>query len=331
MNDLEIERGISEADAKNEVIFNIFRDELRAVVKSLMKSHPVKANFWEDEISSHGIMVSAAINVLLEPEMMGDFSHEDWLDFVGEVVENEIEDIRESIKNQPPNYSSQPTATAAAELKALGAKGCDTLRRSVCYRRHQAEGGDMNRTIIIGVGGAGCTIAEQLGRSLGYKVLVVNTVGNHLEEKAAQHRLYLNIYSRSGRLPTVITAEAAAGEAADEFRKILDGNQRVILVAGLGGITGSGAAPALARIARAFGAHITAVATLPFSFEEQRRTVAEAALLKLKAHADALILHDHSAACRSDGALQESLNDYFDRVAGDLSAQLAPSRTGGAA
>lgn len=189
----------------------------------------------------------------------------------------------------------------------------------------------MNRTIIIGVGGAGCAIAEQLGRSFGYNVLVVNSVENRLEEKAAQHHLYLNIDSRSGRLPTVITAEAAAGEAADEFRKVLTGNQRVILVVGLGGITGSGAAPALAGIARAFGAHITAVATLPFSFEEQSQLVAETALLKLRAHANVLILHDHSAFSRSNGVLPESLNEYFDRVTSDLSARLTLSCSGGAA
>lgn len=79
----------------------------------------------------------------------------------------------------------------------------------------------MNGTVIIGVGGAGCAIAEQLGHSLGHDVLAVNSAGNGLEEKSARHRLCLDINSRGGRLPTVVTAEAAAGEAADEFRKII--------------------------------------------------------------------------------------------------------------
>jgi len=93
----------------------------------------------------------------------------------------------------------------------------------------------MNRTIIIGVGGAGCAIAEQLGRSLGYDVLVVNSADNRLDEKAVQHRLCLNVDSRSDRLPTVVTAEAAAGEAADEFRKIITGNHWEWCDASLGG------------------------------------------------------------------------------------------------
>ncbi|WP_165794796.1 hypothetical protein [Marinobacter fuscus] len=186
----------------------------------------------------------------------------------------------------------------------------------------------MNGTVIIGVGGAGCAIAEQLGHSLGHDVLAVNSAGNGLEEKSARHRLCLDINSRGGRLPTVVTAEAAAGEAADEFRKILAGNRRVILAVGLGGATGSGAAPKLAGIAQTVGAHVTAVATLPFSFEERRRAVAEAALLKLEEHADVLILHDHSTVSHSKSAVQESLNEYFDRLASELSAQL-PKACGG--
>jgi|SRR5690625_3043350 len=180
----------------------------------------------------------------------------------------------------------------------------------------------MSGTMIIGVGGAGCTIAEQLGHSLGHDVLVVNGAGNGLEEKATRHRLCLDIDSRGGRLPTVIAAEAAAGKAAAKFRKILAGNQRAILVVGLGGATGSGAAPALARIAQTVGAHVTAVAALPFPFEEQRQPVAEAALLKLKEHADVVILHDHSAASKLKSPLQESLSDYFYRIADELSNRL---------
>lgn len=180
----------------------------------------------------------------------------------------------------------------------------------------------MNGNMIIGVGGAGCTIAEQFGHSLGYDVLVVNGAGDGLEGKATQHRLCLDIDSRGGRLPTVTTGEAAAVEATDAFVKLLVENQRIILVVGLGGAIGSGAAPVLARIAQTVGAHVTAVATLPFSFEEQRRVVAEAALLKLKEHADVLILHDHSAINRSKSAVQESLNEYFGRVTSELGAKL---------
>lgn len=202
---------------------------------------------------------------------------------------------------------------------------------NVCYRQRHVWGGDMNGTMIIGVGGAGCAIAEQLGRTLGHDVLAVNGAGNGLEEKATRHRLCLDMNSRGGRLPTVETSEAAAGEAADEFRKIIAGKQRVIIVAGLGGATGSGAAPKLAGIARALDTHVTAVATFPFSFEKQRRPVAEAALLKLKEHADVVILHDHSTSSSTKNPMPESLNEYFDRIANELGAKLVTSSVGGAA
>ncbi|MBS7350290.1 MAG: hypothetical protein KIG95_09090 [Comamonas sp.] len=185
----------------------------------------------------------------------------------------------------------------------------------------------MKKTIIVGVGGAGCAIAEKLGQSAGYDVLLVNSSENRLEEKAAQHRLYLNIGSQSGRLPTVMTAEAAVEKGAAEFRKIIAGNQRVILVVGLGGVTGSGATPALAEIARSSGMHITAVATRPFSFEKKSLAIADTVLPKLKEHVDVLILHDHSTASHCKSPLQESLDEYFDRVAKELGSRLEQSLT----
>ncbi|WP_169719887.1 hypothetical protein [Marinobacterium litorale] len=191
----------------------------------------------------------------------------------------------------------------------------------------------MTRTVIVGVGGAGCTIAEQLGPSLGHDVLLVNGAENgleRLEEKAGQHRLYLETSAENGRLTTVAGAESAAVELADQLRKILAGNRNVILVVGLGGITGSGAAPELAGVAKAAGMHVTAVATLPFSFEDKRRTVAEGALFKLKKHSDEVVLVDHSTNSRAKNVAQESLNEYFDRVTREIKEKLLKANTGGA-
>lgn len=179
----------------------------------------------------------------------------------------------------------------------------------------------MNRTLVIGVGGAGCNLAEEFGRSPGCDVLLVN-LSHELTGRAMQPNLCLPADSRSGCLPTVLTAEKAAEEVADRFGDILKGKQYAVISVGLGGVTGSGAAPVLARIARSLGVHVTAIATLPFSFEIQRKTVSEAALCKLRNEADALIVHDHATASSSRAFSNGSLEDYFCWVAKELSQRL---------
>lgn len=174
----------------------------------------------------------------------------------------------------------------------------------------------MERVLVVGVGGAGCSIAEKFGRWFGCSVLAVN-LSREIEKNAGI--LCLPLELAGGRLSTV---EAAVEDVSDRFREMLAGKQNIVLVVGLGGNTGSQAAPVLARIARSIGLRVTAVATLPFSFETERRTVSEAALGRLREAADALIIQDHAVESRSQNALQESLDEYFERVAKRLCAKL---------
>lgn len=87
---------------------------------------------------------------------------------------------------------------------------------------------------------------------------------------------------------------AAAEEAIDEIRQALEGAAMIFICAGLGGGTGSGAAPVIAHLAREQGALVIAVAMLPFSFEGKRRTrQAEEALLALQAAADIVVCFEN--------------------------------------
>lgn len=178
----------------------------------------------------------------------------------------------------------------------------------------------MEQTILVGVGGAGCSIADKIGSSLGCDVLVVN-LASELKNGVARDRK-LPLETHGGRLPTISMVEVAVGEVSGKFQAILSGKRKVVIAVGLGGHTGSWAAPALARIARSLGLHVTAVSTLPFSFEVERRVVSEAALQKLHDEVDALVLHDHAVESPTGRALRESLDAYFDRIAKELSAKL---------
>lgn len=175
----------------------------------------------------------------------------------------------------------------------------------------------MKEKIVVGVGGAGCNIANQLGAFLACDVLLVNKTGDLPGIAGACLRLGLP----GDRLPTVAAVKSAVEEVAEQFRRKTMGKASVILTVGLGGVTGSGAAPTLARLARSAGLHLTAVATLPFSFETDRRTIAESALDRLWDETDVLLIHDHAA----QGALREvheSLDEYFGRMARELSERL---------
>jgi cell division protein FtsZ len=87
----------------------------------------------------------------------------------------------------------------------------------------------------------------------------------------------------------------AALFSRDVIRQNLAGHQIIFICAGLGGGTGSGAAPVITEIAKSTGALVLVVATMPFSFEGRRRiTQAEEALELLQKRADALILFENN-------------------------------------
>ena len=83
----------------------------------------------------------------------------------------------------------------------------------------------------------------------------------------------------------------AAGESKQALKKIINGADLVFLAIGMGGGTGTGAAPIVADIARQAGALVVAVATTPFTFEGARRLeTAHSGIAELKSHVDNLIV-----------------------------------------
>jgi cell division protein FtsZ len=151
------------------------------------------------------------------------------------------------------------------------------------------------RIVVIGVGGGGGNAVNNMiaGGLSGPKFVVANTDAQALSVSSAEHRVQLG-----ARLTEGIGAgakheigEAAAEEALEEIRAQLAGAHMVFVAAGMGGGTGTGAAPVIARVAKEFGILTVAVVTKPFLFEGKRRmAVAEVGIAELKRHVDTLLV-----------------------------------------
>ena len=147
---------------------------------------------------------------------------------------------------------------------------------------------------VIGVGGGGCNAVNRMIRAemMGVEFIACNTDAQALLQSDAPHKIRIgDKLTRglgAGGDPTV--GQRAAEEDIEKLREALTDSDLVFITAGLGGGTGSGAAPVVAEIARDLGALTIGVVTKPFAFEGVRRKmVAERAAEALKAKVDTLI------------------------------------------
>lgn len=151
------------------------------------------------------------------------------------------------------------------------------------------------RIKVVGVGGGGCNAIDRMiaeGLS-GIEFISINTDAQALLKSSASTRVRIGDKSTrglgAGGDPKI--GQAAAEESAEELYEVLKGSDMVFVTAGLGGGTGTGAAPVVAQIAKEIGALTIGVVTRPFSFEGAHRSAAaEEGALRLKEHADTLIV-----------------------------------------
>ena len=151
------------------------------------------------------------------------------------------------------------------------------------------------RITVIGVGGGGTNAVDNMiALDLqGVEFVVANTDAQQLQHSRADRRVQLGPHLTqglgAGAKPEI--GRAAAEEAADELMRHLDGTHMVFITAGMGGGTGTGAAPVIARMARERGVLTVGVVTKPFTFEGQRRTkAADAGITELQQYVDTLIV-----------------------------------------
>jgi len=151
------------------------------------------------------------------------------------------------------------------------------------------------RITVIGVGGAGGNAIANMIRSdvQGVQFLVANTDAQALNASEADARIQLGLKITqglgAGSRPEI--GRAAAEETLDEIEKALEGAHMCFIAAGMGGGTGTGAAPVIAKAARDRGILTVGVVTKPFAFEGTRRgRSADAGIEELQKHVDTLIV-----------------------------------------
>lgn len=152
---------------------------------------------------------------------------------------------------------------------------------------------------IVGLGGAGTNMLDRvvLDGMDGAEMLAVNTDIRTLSGSVARERIQLgrNLTKGLGCGGDPELGQQAVLEAETEVRASLKGRKIVFLCVGLGGGTGSGAAPIICRIAREEGAFVVVFATMPFSFEgRRRREQADTSLNELAVLSNALVTFDNT-------------------------------------
>lgn len=147
---------------------------------------------------------------------------------------------------------------------------------------------------VIGVGGSGGSVINRMvsAKIRGIEFIAMNTDAQALHHNQAATKLHIGKTTTrglgAGMDPDL--GRRAAEESQDEIHDILKGSDMVFVTCGLGGGTGSGAAPVVADIARDMGALTVAVVTKPFSFEgAQRKAVGDSALSELQDKVDTII------------------------------------------
>ncbi len=151
------------------------------------------------------------------------------------------------------------------------------------------------RIAVIGVGGAGGNaIANMMKNDVqGVDFLVANTDAQALKQSQAGQKIQLGVKITqglgAGARPEI--GRAAAEEAIDSVAKTLEGAHMCFIAAGMGGGTGTGAAPVIAKAARDMGILTVGVVTKPFAFEGNRRAkAADAGIEELQKYVDTLIV-----------------------------------------
>ncbi|KMM18044.1 cell division protein FtsZ [Synechococcus sp. GFB01] len=176
------------------------------------------------------------------------------------------------------------------------------------------------RIEVIGVGGGGSNAVNRMIASdlqgVGYRVL--NTDAQALLHSAAPQRIQLGqkLTRGLGAGGNPVIGQKAAEESRNELQESLAGSDLVFIAAGMGGGTGTGAAPILAEVAREVGALTVGIVTKPFGFEGRKRLrQAEEGIARLAEHVDTLIVIPNDRL--RDAIAGAPLNEAF-RAADDV-------------
>lgn len=162
-------------------------------------------------------------------------------------------------------------------------------------KRVEPEVETFARIRVVGCGGSGGNAVNHMVNSKvkGVEFIAVNTDAQDLHRSLAKRKIHIgrNLTKGLGAGMNPELGKRAAEETRQEIQEALQGSDMVFITCGLGGGTGTGAAPVVAKIAKEVGALTVAIVTRPFTFEGlQRREIAERGLAELKREVDAFIV-----------------------------------------
>ncbi len=154
------------------------------------------------------------------------------------------------------------------------------------------------KTALVGIGGAGCNMLELLVRepAASLSTLAVHTETRRLSGSSSPNKMVIGqtVTRGLGAGGDPLVGYHAAEEGAGSFLEAIKSAKMVILLAGLGGGTGSGVMPYFAAVARSAGIQVVSIVTVPFAFEGARRNEqATQALEELSKHSDAVICFEN--------------------------------------
>jgi cell division protein FtsZ len=154
------------------------------------------------------------------------------------------------------------------------------------------------RISVIGVGGAGCNCVNRIANSgiKSARTLAINTDGKHLNMVNADKKVLIGrtITRGLGAGGDMEIAKKCAEADHDLLKKEIDENELVFLCAGMGGGTGGGAAPVVAKIAKQQGAIVVAMVTYPFALERVRLKKAQESITRLVKECDTVVVIDNN-------------------------------------
>ncbi len=162
-------------------------------------------------------------------------------------------------------------------------------------KRVEPEVETFARIRVVGCGGGGGNAVNHMVNSKvkGVEFIAVNTDAQDLHRSLAKRKIHIgrNLTKGLGAGMNPELGKRAAEETRQEIQEALQGSDLVFITCGMGGGTGTGAAPVVAKIAKEVGALTVAIVTRPFTFEGlQRKEIAERGLIDLKREVDAYIV-----------------------------------------
>ena len=171
------------------------------------------------------------------------------------------------------------------------------LRESSEFSEYEDNFG-VPKILVVGCGGAGNNTVSRLARMglAGAKTIAINTDSQHLRTTQADEKILIGqkLTRGMGAGGDPVVGRKAAELAVAELESMLRGADLVFVIAGLGGGTGTGSAPVVARLAKERGAIVVAMVTTPFHLERARVFIAEEGLEALRGYADTAIVMDNN-------------------------------------